>query len=93
VQVLNLNQEFWVLYAIGEHTALLIWLEFPDYNIQVKSGLFVSCVPVESTWNFYSEPSQIDRTACLLAVAGWMNVIMSRMAITMHSPLFTYVKK
>jgi len=36
VQVLNLNQEYWVLYAIGEYTVLLTWLEFPDYNIQVK---------------------------------------------------------
>jgi hypothetical protein len=38
VQVLNLNQEYWVLYATGEHTALLTWLESPDYNIQMKSG-------------------------------------------------------
>jgi len=24
------------LYAIGEHTAPLTWLEFPDYNIQQR---------------------------------------------------------
>jgi len=36
VQDLNLSQEYWVLYAIGEDTALLTWLEFPDYNIQLK---------------------------------------------------------
>ena len=54
---MNSNQEYWVLYATGEHTALLTWLEFPDCNIQVKSGLFASCVPVGSTWNLYSGPS------------------------------------
>ena len=57
MQVLNLNQEYWVLYVIGEYTVLLTWLEFPDCNIQMNSGLFESCVPVESTWNLYSEPS------------------------------------
>jgi hypothetical protein len=72
------------LYAIGEHTALLTWLEFPDYNIQLKSGLFASCVPVESTWNLYSEPSQMDQTGCLLVVAVLMNVIILLMEITMH---------
>jgi hypothetical protein len=36
VKVLNLNQGYWVLYAIGEHTALQTWLEFPDCNIQMK---------------------------------------------------------
>jgi hypothetical protein len=38
VQVLNLNQDYWGLYAIGEHTVLLTWLEFPDYNIQMICG-------------------------------------------------------
>jgi len=36
VQVLNLNQNCWALFAIGEPMALLIWLEFPDYNMQMK---------------------------------------------------------
>jgi len=36
VQGLNLNQEYSVLYVIGERTVLLIWLEFPDFNIQMK---------------------------------------------------------
>jgi len=40
VQVLNLNRKYWALYATGEHTALLTWLEFPDFNTQMKSGLF-----------------------------------------------------
>jgi hypothetical protein len=37
------------LYATGEDTVLLTWLEFPDCNILLKSGLFASCVPVELT--------------------------------------------
>jgi hypothetical protein len=24
------------LYAIGEHTGLLTWLEFPDFNTRLK---------------------------------------------------------
>jgi len=47
VQLLNLNQKFSVLYAIGEHTVLRIWLEFPDYNIQTRSDSSGSCVPDE----------------------------------------------
>jgi len=35
------------LSVIGEHTPLLTWLEFPDCNIQLKSGLSASCVPEE----------------------------------------------
>jgi hypothetical protein len=38
VQDLNLSQESLASYAIGEHTALLTWLEFPDCNTQPKSG-------------------------------------------------------
>jgi hypothetical protein len=57
------------LFAIGEHMALLTLLEFPDCNIQLKSGLFASCVPVELTRHLYSELSQKDQTVCLLVVA------------------------
>jgi len=32
---LSLNQGYWVLSVIGEHTPLLTWLEFPDCNIQL----------------------------------------------------------
>jgi hypothetical protein len=48
------------LYVIGELTALLTWLEFPDYNIHLISGWFALCVPAESTWNFYFVPSPTD---------------------------------
>jgi hypothetical protein len=30
------SQGFLALYATGEHTALLTWLEFPDCNIRLK---------------------------------------------------------
>jgi len=36
MQILNSSQKYWDSYATGEHTVLLTWLEFPDYNIQVK---------------------------------------------------------
>jgi hypothetical protein len=58
------------LYAIGERTALLTWLEFPDCNIQLKSGLFASCVPVESTWNLSSAPFQMGWMGYLLVAAA-----------------------
>jgi len=81
---LDLNPKYSVSYAIGEHTVLLTWLEFPDCNIQLKSGLFASCVPVESIWNLYCEPSQMEWMGCLLAAAVLMNVIILPMEITMH---------
>jgi len=31
-----LNQKYWVLCVTGEHTVLLTWLEFPDYNMQMR---------------------------------------------------------
>jgi hypothetical protein len=34
VQDLYSSQGSWVLYAIGERTALPTWLEFPDNNMQ-----------------------------------------------------------
>jgi hypothetical protein len=58
------------LYAIGERMALLTWLEFPDCNIQLKSGLFVSCVPVESTWNLCCEHFQMEWMGYLSGAAG-----------------------
>jgi len=36
VQHLNLNRKYWVSSVIGELTALLTWLEFPDCNIRLK---------------------------------------------------------
>ena len=36
VQVLNLNQSYWALFAIGEPTGLRTWLEFPDYNMPMR---------------------------------------------------------
>ncbi len=38
--MLILNQKYWVLCATGEPMGRLTWLEFPDYNMQVRSGLF-----------------------------------------------------
>jgi hypothetical protein len=35
---LDINPKYLVLSAIGERMALLTWLEFPDYNIRLKSG-------------------------------------------------------
>jgi hypothetical protein len=72
------------LYAIGERTALLIWLESPDCNIHLKSGLYASCVPAEWTWNSSSELSQMAWMGCLLVVAALMNVITVLMEITLH---------
>jgi hypothetical protein len=93
VQDLFLNQKFLALYAIGEHTALLICLEFPDYNIQLKQGLSVSCVPVESTWNLCSGLFQMEWMGCLLVVAVLMNAIILLMAITMLSTWFSSAKE
>lgn len=52
---MNLKQKYWALSATGELTVLLTWLEFPDCNIQMKSGLSGLCVPAGLTWNLYSE--------------------------------------
>jgi hypothetical protein len=84
VQNLNLNQEYWVLYVIGEHTPLLTWLEFPDCNIQLKLSLSASCVPVESTWHLLSGPSPKERTVYLSVVVILTNAIILLKGITMH---------
>lgn len=81
--LLNLNPGYWALYAIGEHTVLRIWLEFPDYNIPTRSDSSGSCVPEEWISSLSSGPLQADRTESLSADANWMNAIMSPMGIMM----------
>ena len=36
--------------------ALPTWLEFPDYSMQMKSGLSASCAPGGSIWSLFSGP-------------------------------------
>ena len=78
------NQESWLFCASGEDTALLTWLEFPDCNTRLKSGLSASCVPAESTRHLYSKHSQIERTGWSSAVVGLANAIIQLREITMH---------
>jgi hypothetical protein len=71
------------LSANGEATALRIWLEFPDYNMQVIFGSFGLCVPEELTLNLSFGPFPMEWTGYLSADVDWGNATIPPKAILM----------